>query len=53
MLIVGNNFITATSDFPAQMKGSCEDLTVERLDAGHWIMMEKAGEVNELLEKFI
>lgn len=53
LLIAGKHWITATADFPAQMKGSVEDLRVEMLDAGHWIMLERPGEVNEVMEKFL
>lgn len=34
------------------MKAYAPDLTVEKFDAGHWIMLEKKDEVNEALERF-
>jgi pimeloyl-ACP methyl ester carboxylesterase len=52
-LLQGNNFITATADFAELMKPLVLDLTVEKLDAGHWIMLERPAETNALMKKFL
>jgi pimeloyl-ACP methyl ester carboxylesterase len=52
LLISSANFITVSGDFASQMKPNVPDLTVENLDCGHWIQLEKADEANRILEKF-
>jgi len=52
LLISSTSFITVSGDFASQMKPNVPDLTVESLDCGHWIQLEKADEVNGILEKF-
>jgi hypothetical protein len=52
-LLQGNSFITATADFAGQMKPLVPDLTVEKLDTGHWIMLECPAQTNTLIEKFL
>ena len=53
LLISSANFITVSGDFPSQMKPNVPDLTVEKLECGHWIQLEKADEINGILEKFL
>lgn len=52
LMVNSDNFISASADFPAQMKPFVDDLNMENLHTGHWIMLEKPKETNELLEKF-
>jgi len=52
LLITSSNIITASADFPNQMKPNAPNLEVKHLDAGHWIMLEKPDETNGLLEIF-
>lgn len=53
LLLAGKHWITATADFPAQMEKSTKDLSVEVVDAGHWIMLERPEETNVLMDEFI
>jgi pimeloyl-ACP methyl ester carboxylesterase len=53
LLFQGKNFITATADFPGQMKTSVPNLRVKTLDADHWIMLERAEETNAAIEEFL
>jgi soluble epoxide hydrolase / lipid-phosphate phosphatase len=53
LLIASTNFITVTVNFPEQMRPLVPDLKVENLDGGHWLQLEKADEVNKILEEFI
>ncbi|TVY39008.1 Bifunctional epoxide hydrolase [Lachnellula occidentalis] len=52
LLLTGNNIITATADFPKQMKPNAPNLEVKNFDAGHWIQLEKPDEMNETLSAF-
>ncbi|TVY15126.1 Bifunctional epoxide hydrolase 2 [Lachnellula arida] len=52
LLLTGNNIITATADFPKQMKPNAPNLEVKNFDAGHWIQLEKPDETNETLGAF-
>ena len=52
LLLNGENFITGTADFPNQMKAFAPRLHVKNMDAGHWIMLERAQETNAALEEF-
>ncbi|TVY44774.1 Bifunctional epoxide hydrolase [Lachnellula subtilissima] len=52
LLLTGNNVITASADFPKQMKLNAPHLEVQNFDAGHWIQLEKPDETNETLEAF-
>ncbi|KAG0649252.1 Cytosolic epoxide hydrolase 2 [Hyphodiscus hymeniophilus] len=53
LLISSSNFITATADFPNQMKSLVPNLVCEKLDCGHWVMLEKTDETNELMAAFL
>lgn len=53
LLITSTNFISLVARFDEQMKPVVPDLTVEKIDAGHWIMIQKPDEVNGALEKFL
>ncbi|KAG4420888.1 hypothetical protein IFR04_005972 [Cadophora malorum] len=52
LLINTTNFISATADFANQMKPYAPKLEVEKLESGHWVMLEKRDEVNGLLRAF-
>lgn len=52
LMICATNNISAAANFPGQMKDSVENLEVVNSEAGHWIMMEKVDETNEMLEEF-
>ncbi|KAK0118184.1 hypothetical protein ONS95_012489 [Cadophora gregata] len=52
LLITTTNFISASADFANQMKPYAPKLEVEKLESGHWVMLERKDEVNELLGKF-
>jgi len=52
LLLAGDNFISATADFPNQMKSLVPLLEVKRFKAGHWIQLEKPNETNAALEAF-
>lgn len=53
LLIASKNFITATINFPEQMRSHVPDLRAEKVNGGHWLQLEKADEVNKILEKFV
>ncbi|MCJ1291122.1 hypothetical protein MMC34_002665 [Xylographa carneopallida] len=54
LLIASTGYIiTVTINFPEQMRPLVPDLRVEHLDGGHWLQLEKADEVNEILEEFM
>jgi soluble epoxide hydrolase / lipid-phosphate phosphatase len=53
LLIASTNFITATVNFPEQMRPHVPDLKVEKVNGGHWLQLEKADEVNKILDKFV
>jgi len=53
LLFTGHNFISASADFPKQMKPFVPNLRVENLDTGHWMTLEKPDEVNNVLKEFI
>ncbi|KIW24242.1 uncharacterized protein PV07_09970 [Cladophialophora immunda] len=46
-------FITVTVDFPAIMRPLVPDLRVETVHGGHWLQLERADEVNGILEAFV
>ncbi len=46
-------FITVTVNFPELMRPLVSDLKVEHVSGGHWLQLEKADEVNKILEGFI
>ena len=46
-------FITVTINFPEQMRPLVPDLKVKNVNGGHWLQLEKADEVNKILEEFI
>lgn len=46
-------FITVTVNFAEQMQPLVPDLKVESVDGGHWLQLEKADEVNKILEEFM
>ncbi len=46
-------FITVTINFPEQMRPLVPDLKVENVTGGHWLQLEKADEVNKMLEVFM
>lgn len=51
-MVCATNNISAAANFPEQMKDSVPNLEVVKSEAGHWIMMEKVDETNEMLEEF-
>lgn len=53
LLIASSNFITAAVNFPEQMRPHVPDLKVEKVNGGHWLQLEKADEVNQILDKFV
>jgi soluble epoxide hydrolase/lipid-phosphate phosphatase len=53
LLIASTNFITVAVNFPEQMRPLVPDLKVENVDGGHWLQLEKAEEVNKILEAFV
>ena len=53
LLIVSSNFITTTMNFPEQMRPVVADLTVEKVNGGHWLHLERADEVNTMLANFV
>lgn len=54
LLIASTGYIiTVTINFPEQMRPLVPDLKVENLNGGHWLQLEKAEEVNKILEEFI
>ena len=40
-------------NFPEQMRPLVPDLKVENVNGGHWLQLEKADEVNKILEEFM
>ncbi|KEF59625.1 uncharacterized protein A1O9_04471 [Exophiala aquamarina CBS 119918] len=46
-------FITVTVNFAEQMRPLVPDLRVENVNGGHWLQLEKADEVNKILEGFM
>jgi soluble epoxide hydrolase / lipid-phosphate phosphatase len=53
LLLTGSkNFISSAAQFAEQMKPFVGDFEAKALDSGHWIQLEKAQEVNEILEWF-
>ena len=46
-------FITVTINFAEQMRPLVPNLKVENVDGGHWLQLEKADEVNKILEEFM
>jgi soluble epoxide hydrolase/lipid-phosphate phosphatase len=54
LLIASTGYIiTVTINFAEQMRQLVPDLKVENVIAGHWLQLEKADEVNKILEEFI
>ncbi|PQE05376.1 Epoxide hydrolase protein [Rutstroemia sp. NJR-2017a BVV2] len=53
LLITTDNIISAMADFPAQMKQLVTDLRVEKVGGGHWVMLERKEETNEVLRGFL
>lgn len=54
LLIASTGYIiTVTVDFAKQMRPFVPDLKVESVNGGHWLQLEKADEVNKILEEFI
>lgn len=54
LLIASTNyFITATVNFPEQMRPFVPDLKVETVNGGHWLQLEKPDEVNRILDGFM
>jgi soluble epoxide hydrolase/lipid-phosphate phosphatase len=54
LLIASTGYIiTVTINYPAQMRPLVPDFKVENVDGGHWLQLEKADEVNKILEKFL
>ncbi|KAL2061843.1 hypothetical protein VTL71DRAFT_7221 [Oculimacula yallundae] len=53
LLINTTNFISATADFANQMKPYAPKLEIEHLESGHWVMLERKDEVNQILENFV
>ena len=46
-------FITVAIDFPGRMRPLVPDFKVENVNGGHWLQLEKADEVNRILEEFM
>jgi pimeloyl-ACP methyl ester carboxylesterase len=40
-------------DYPKQMAPFVPELEVKRIEAGHWLQLERPDEVNECLHDFI
>ncbi|OKL62631.1 hypothetical protein UA08_01902 [Talaromyces atroroseus] len=54
LLIASTGYIiTVTANFPEQMRPLVPDLKVEKVNGGHWLQLEKADEVNKIMEKFM
>ncbi|KAJ5759973.1 hypothetical protein N7520_007129 [Penicillium odoratum] len=54
LLIASTGYIiTVTANFPEQMRPLVPDLKVENVNGGHWLQLEKADEVNKILEEFM
>lgn len=54
LLIASTGYvITVTINFPEQMRPLVPDLKVEHVTGGHWLQLEKADEVNKILEEFM
>lgn len=54
LMITSSFFISAGAKFDEAMKPFVKGkFTVKHLDAGHWIMLEKADETNAILEDFV
>lgn len=54
LLIASTGYIvTVTTNFPEQMRPLVPDLKVESVNGGHWLQLEKADEVNKILEGFM
>ena len=52
-MITSNNFISAAAEMDEQMKPFVRgNFTTKHVDAGHWLMLEKADEANAILEEF-
>lgn len=44
---------TVTSPLAENQRKFCKNLTEASVDAGHWVAMEKPGEVNTIITKWI
>ncbi|RFU27301.1 hypothetical protein B7463_g9048, partial [Scytalidium lignicola] len=54
LLIASTGYIiTVTANFSEQMRPLVPDLKVESVNGGHWLQLEKADEVNKILEEFM
>ncbi|CZT00651.1 related to epoxide hydrolase [Rhynchosporium graminicola] len=53
LLINTTNFISATADFANQMKPYALKLEIEQIESGHWVMLERKDEVNQILGNFV
>jgi len=54
MLVVTASRVPIGSPQHAErIRGFAADVVVKELDAGHWIQLEKSGEVNEILKEFV
>ena len=54
LLIASTSYvITVTINYPELMRPLVPDLKVENVNGGHWLQLEKADEVNKILEEFI
>lgn len=47
------DYIALSALGQANVKKHCTDATICEFDAGHWVMLEKAGEVNKELENWV
>jgi hypothetical protein len=54
LLIASTGYIiSVTINYPEQMRPLVLDLKVENVSGGHWLQLEKADEVNKILEEFM
>lgn len=53
LLVCTNDCVAIPSMQEEDMRAFASDVTVESLDCGHWIQLEKANEVNEMVTSFI
>jgi pimeloyl-ACP methyl ester carboxylesterase len=54
LLISSTDYIiTVTANFPELMRPFVPDFKVENVNGGHWLQLEKADEVNKILDNFM
>jgi soluble epoxide hydrolase / lipid-phosphate phosphatase len=54
LLLASTGYVmTVAVNYPEQMRPLVPDLRVERVTGGHWLQLERADEVNRILEGFV